>query len=214
MAVFLPMELPAKDTVFADTDIIIAQEDGSQEVKKITIDLVNQSLAVLKMKDTFSAFEDGKYLKSTSDSVILSNIDWNEIQNTPTTISGYGITDAYTKDEVYSKLEVYAKDEVYSKLEVDSKLEQYTNINSDYTNDKINNFIFADTSANIITITLQAEPNIGDKVTIHDNTGSFSTNNLTVDGNGKNINGNANLVLSTNDSTTRLIFNGTEWRIL
>ena len=196
MAVFLPMELPAKDTVFADTDIIIAQEDGSQEVKKITIDLVNQSLALLKLKDTFSVFEDGKYLKSTSDSVILSNIDWNEIQNTPTTISGYGITDAYTKTEI------------------DSKLEQYTNINSDYTNDKINNFIFADTSANTITITLQAEPNVGDKVTIHDNTGSFSTNNLTVDGNGKNINGNANLVLSTNDSTTRLIFNGTEWRIL
>ena len=215
MAVFLPMELPSKDTQFSDNDIIITQEDGSQEVKKITIDLVNQSLAFLKLKDTFSAFEDGKYLKSTTDSVILADIQWSEIQDTPTTISGYGITDAYTKTEVDDSLATKANSaDVYTKTEVDDKLEQYTSINSDYTNDKNNNFIFADTSANVITVTLQAEPTIGNKITIHDNTGSFSTNNLTVDGNGKNINGNANLVLNEDNSTTRLIYNGTEWRII
>ena len=234
MAVFLPIELPLKDTQFSDNDIIITQEDGSQEVKKITIDTVNKSLTFLKLKDTFSSFEDGKYLKSTADSVILTDVQWSEIQDTPITISGYGITDAYTKTEVDDALatkaninDVYTKtevddalatkaniDDVYSKTEVDDKLEQYTFINSDYTNDKNNNFIFADTSANVITVTLQAEPILGNKVTIHDNTGSFATNNLTVNGNGKNINGNATLVLSEDNSTTRLIYNGNEWRII
>lgn len=34
------------------------------------------------------------------------SVAWNEITSTPTTIGGYGITDAYTKTEVYTKSEV------------------------------------------------------------------------------------------------------------
>ena len=33
-------------------------------------------------------------------------VRWEDITGTPTTISGYGITDAYTTDEVYTKVEV------------------------------------------------------------------------------------------------------------
>lgn len=33
------------------------------------------------------------------------SLDWNDVINAPTTISGYGITDAYTKTEVDNKLE-------------------------------------------------------------------------------------------------------------
>ena len=35
----------------------------------------------------------------------LTNAVWENIQNTPTTLSGYGITDAYTKDEINNKFE-------------------------------------------------------------------------------------------------------------
>lgn len=33
------------------------------------------------------------------------SLDWNDVINAPTTLSGYGITDAYTKTEVENKLE-------------------------------------------------------------------------------------------------------------
>ena len=35
-----------------------------------------------------------------------ADLSWNNIKNKPTTISGYGITDAYIKSEVYTKTEV------------------------------------------------------------------------------------------------------------
>ena len=38
-------------------------------------------------------------------------VDWSQILNTPDTIAGYGITDAYTKSEVYSKAETDAIDD-------------------------------------------------------------------------------------------------------
>lgn len=41
-----------------------------------------------------------------------TSINWSEIQSKPTTISGYGITNAYTKTEVYTKTESYSKTEV------------------------------------------------------------------------------------------------------
>ena len=37
-------------------------------------------------------------------------VDWSQILNKPDTIAGYGITDAYTKSEVYSKAETDALD--------------------------------------------------------------------------------------------------------
>ena len=34
-----------------------------------------------------------------------SSVDWSELQNSPTTVAGYKISDAYTKSEVYTKVE-------------------------------------------------------------------------------------------------------------
>ena len=34
-----------------------------------------------------------------------SSVDWSELQNRPTTVAGYEISDAYTKSEVYTKVE-------------------------------------------------------------------------------------------------------------
>lgn len=44
-------------------------------------------------------------------------VRWQDITGTPTTIEGYGITNAYTDSEVYNKREVYTKDEVDNKIE-------------------------------------------------------------------------------------------------
>lgn len=57
------------------------------------------------------------------DDTAYGTIRWQDITGTPTTLEGYGITNAYTTDEVYTKSEVYAKDEVYNKYETYSKTE-------------------------------------------------------------------------------------------
>ena len=58
-------------------------------------------------------------------SKLPTNIDWSKVDNKPSTISGYGITDAYTKTDVYTKAEVYTKEEVYPRTNVYTKTEVY-----------------------------------------------------------------------------------------
>jgi len=74
--------------------------------------------------------------------------------------------------------------------------------------------LFADTSAGTITIDLEASPSLGYRVRIIDHDGSWGTNNVTVNGNGNNINGAATLTLNVNDAWVELVYNGTEWRVL
>jgi len=67
--------------------------------------------------------------------------------------------------------------------------------------------IFANTTANPITITLPASPAVGDEVTVIDTRGTFASNNLTFDRNGSPINGAAsNLVLSNNGQALTLVY--------
>lgn len=58
-------------------------------------------------------------------SKLPTNIDWSKVDNKPSTVSGYGITDVYTKGEVYNKTEVYTKEEVYPRTDVYTKTEVY-----------------------------------------------------------------------------------------
>ena len=75
----------------------------------------------------------------------------------------------------------------------------YTAVNGDQ--------IFANTTANPITITLPASPSVGEEITIIDARGSFASNNLTVDRNGQPINtATSNLVLSNNGQSITLVY--------
>ena len=49
----------------------------------------------------------------------LDKLDWSRISNTPSTLSGYGITNAYTKNEIDLKLQNIEIKDVYTKSEVD-----------------------------------------------------------------------------------------------
>ena len=67
--------------------------------------------------------------------------------------------------------------------------------------------IFANTSGGAWTLTLPASPTIGDEVTIFDYSGTFGTNNLTIDRNGSKIDAEAgNTVLSVNRTNVRFVF--------
>lgn len=82
----------------------------------------------------------------------------------------------------------------------------YTTLGSDY-------IILVDTSL-ARTITLIASPTNGQQIIIKDNVGSASTNNITVSGNAKNIDGAASFTMNVNYQSVALMYQGTEWRVL
>jgi len=61
------------------------------------------------------------------------------------------------------------------------------------------------------TITLPATPFVGETHQITDEGGSAGSNNITVAGNGKNINGAANMLISANFGSFTIRYNGTQW---
>jgi len=66
---------------------------------------------------------------------------------------------------------------------------------------------FVDTTSSTITATLPASPSIGDIVAIKDYAGTFGTNELTIDRNGSNIQGNTNnSLISTNRASVVLVY--------
>lgn len=61
------------------------------------------------------------------------------------------------------------------------------------------------------TINLPASPIAGDAYRVKDSTGTAATNNITVSGNGKNIEGTASATINTNFASLFLVYNGTQW---
>lgn len=66
-------------------------------------------------------------------------------------------------------------------------------------------------TAGATTVTMPAAPTTGDEVTIKDDKGDAAGNNITISGNGKNIDGSASLVLNSNYAFATLVYNGTQW---
>lgn len=68
----------------------------------------------------------------------IDMLDWARVSNTPTTIKGYGITDAYTKSEINTLLGDFTQADVYTKSEIDEKFEEiYTSGQDTYTKAEI-----------------------------------------------------------------------------
>lgn len=63
------------------------------------------------------------------------------------------------------------------------------------------------------TINLPASPVVGDIYHVKV-LGTASTNNVTINGNGHNIDASATLVINTNYANTMLLYNGTTWSVL
>jgi len=93
-----------------------------------------------------------------------------------------------------------------------------TKTNSDSPYAALNNDrILVDTSSGAVTVTLPSSPNVGDNVRLLDLSGTFDTNNLTVNNNGNNINGvNDTLVVATEDAGFQLVYTGATqgWKLL
>lgn len=64
------------------------------------------------------------------------------------------------------------------------------------------------------TLNLCATLQKGRIVIIKDGKGDANSHNITIQGNGKNIDGASSLVINTNYGATRLIYNGSEWSVI
>ena len=82
----------------------------------------------------------------------------------------------------------------------------YTALTTDY-------LILVDTTS-ARTINLLATPETGRTYVIKDNVGSASINNITVSGNGANIDGASTYVIITNYASITVIYNGTTWSVV
>lgn len=70
-----------------------------------------------------------------------------------------------------------------------------------------------DTSSAAITLTLPAAPGQGASIYFQDAKGTWDSNPLTIDRNGKTIQGLAeNLIAANENGGFGLVYNGTEWR--
>lgn len=76
-----------------------------------------------------------------------------------------------------------------------------------------NEVVFVNTSATANTILLPASPVAGQKHTIVDSTGTANIRNITVDGNGKNINQASTFVINLANGSITCVYNGTQWNI-
>lgn len=64
------------------------------------------------------------------------------------------------------------------------------------------------------TVTLPASPTTGDIYTVKDANGSASVSNITIGGNGNNIDSAATFVMNVNFSAVTVVYNGTKWIIV
>ena len=64
------------------------------------------------------------------------------------------------------------------------------------------------------TVNLPANPILGDTYQVKDFTGQANSNNITVSGNGRNIDGSANYTISANYGSVVVVFNGSTWSVL
>lgn len=99
--------------------------------------------------------------------ITVDALDWSRIINTPHTLSGYGIDDAYTKTEVDSKFSnittlsvpwdsITHKPELYTKSEIDTILENFVS-DEVYTKEETNNMFYTKVEVDALLDSIKIE---------------------------------------------------------
>jgi len=91
------------------------------------------------------------------------------------------------------------------------QLQVSTKTSGPYTITPPDYLIIGNTTAGSFSVLLPAAPAVGDSYCIKK---SVAANTLTLDGNGKNIDGSATISITTRYTSYVVIYNGTEWSII
>lgn len=92
-------------------------------------------------------------------------------------------------------------------------IDSSTSITTTYQVLSTDQIIYVDSSGGAFTITLESAPTTNRQFTIIDSTGSCGANTVTINGNGKNIQGNSTGLLSSDYQAWNLVYNGTQWNL-
>ena len=186
-------------------DSVTINKANSSDVytKTETDSLLTDKLEISNIEGTLSP-TNRILVKDSIESLISTSISTKA--DISTTISGYGITDSYTKTEVDTK--------------INSIVDYYTPTGGSLDSDlnltvSSNEYVFIDNTDNYwASIDLPASPTIGDTIFVLDTNTSFSTNNITLDGKGNDVMGNTTYTLDTDNKEYKIIYTGTEWRVI
>ena len=103
--------------------------------------------------------------------------------------------------------------ELQADIDIRTKRETFKNKTAAYAM-MDRDYIFADTSAGAFTMSLPGSPIIGAQVSVLDVAATFDSNNLTIERNGNTIMGVAdNMLLDLENSFTKFIYTGSDWRL-
>lgn len=121
--------------------------------------------------------------------------------------------------DVYAKTEVYTKSEVDTLIDgvsgsVDTSMSTVAIVTGSTTLTSANHVVIVNKGSAVATITLDAAPATGKTVTIKDGSGNAAAFNVTIDGNGKNIDGASSLVINIDYEAVTVVYNGTQWNII
>ena len=83
-------------------------------------------------------------------------------------------------------------------------------VNSNTTLNNTNELVLVDTSTNALTMTMPIDPVDGKVVKIKDKSNNAATNNITLSGNGHNIDGNSTATINTSKGAYELTFSPDE----
>jgi hypothetical protein len=100
---------------------------------------------------------------------------------------------------------------VYRSLDGSLAGNSFTNITSNTHLTASDSVILIDSTASPVTVYLYGTPTSGRQIIIKDAAGFANTNNITINGNGKSIDGVSSIVMQINYSSTTLLYNGTKW---
>ena len=141
--------------------------------------------------------EDGEVIETTSEQVFIDINLYHPLQ----ILQG----DKTVEGSVDNKIEMFRAAE--------QSIPNYRSTDSDI-DVAGKDFIIADTADGEITITLPAEPADYAKVVVYDVADTFATNNCTIDGNGKTIEGDTTLVCDADGMTVELIYVNDNWEVI
>lgn len=128
--------------------------------------------------------KDGNSVTSDLSSIIIYDISENNFTVSPS-VQGFQYPSSYVPTQQTSLLTLGNRNETSNKIVTGST----TLTNSDHT-------VFVDSSGSTLTVTLVAAPKDGLVYTIKDATGNASTNPITIDGNGKTIDGQTSITIN------------------
>lgn len=92
-------------------------------------------------------------------------------------------------------------------------IDSSTDVTTTYTVLSTDQIIYVDSSGGAFTITLESAPTTNRQFTIIDKAGNLTANNVTINGNGNNINGSSTAIMTSNYQAWNLIYNGTQWNL-